>query len=193
MTRQTRLLLAGILLLGATRVSAQPTAGCLTGSPTQVFVAGGALYWCSAPNTWTPVSTGGGGVPAGAIVFVASGTCPATYTEVAALNGRLVRGTLAANADVGTTGGSDTVTPTFTGSAATTSAVSAGTPAGTVAAHTIVSTKQGTATGNVVTTATHVFTGSALGTHTHTVTAAGTIGAIDVRGAFLALIACQKN
>lgn len=83
------------------------------------------------------------GIPSGLISIVTSGICPAYWTEVTALNGVTLEGTLAANGDVGSTGGSDTVTPTlassaltaaaqnFTGSSGTTSAVSAGTPAGT--------------------------------------------------------------
>jgi len=111
------------------------------------------IYRCTATNTWTlhdPTSGGGSGLPAGAIVLVDAGTCPSGYTEQTGLNGRTVFGTLAANADVGTTGGADSLTPagtnsapgftgtagtvpaeTFTGSSATSSSVSAGTPAGT--------------------------------------------------------------
>jgi hypothetical protein len=159
-----------------------------------LIVVAGTIYWCSAPDTWTPISTGGSTtIPAGLVTFVVSGSCPTGWSEVTALNGVMLRGTLAANGDVGTTGGSDTATPTFTGTSATTSAVSAGTPSGTIPAHTVVSTKQGAATGNVVTTATHVFTGSALATHTHTVTATGTISAIATIPAFMRAIFCRKD
>lgn len=67
---------------------------------------------------------GGGGVPAGAILLIVSGSCPSGYVEETAFNGRLPLGTLAANSDIGTTGGSDNITPagtvsqpTFTGNA----------------------------------------------------------------------------
>lgn len=57
------------------------------------------------------VQTGGGGsVPAGSIVLIKSGTCPAGYAEDTDLTGRTIIGTVAANGDVGTTGGSDTIT-----------------------------------------------------------------------------------
>lgn len=240
-------------------------------------------------------------------LFLADGTCPAGFTEDTTYDGKMIRITRASHANVAGTGGSDSVTPTgsnsapaftgssgtvpaetFTGSSATSSSTSAGTPAGTngtgtvtpsgtvawpagvptytgtvntlaVTAHTVVSTKQGSSAGNVVTTATHAitgvpggtvawpagvptftgssattsaevvswpagvptftgsssttsaetFTGSALGTHSHTVTATGTNGtaaftpegtvaaptftgdALDNRPAYVNLIVCK--
>lgn len=86
--------------------------------------------------------------PSGGIILIDTGSCPATFDEVTAFNAHVVRGTLAANVDVGGTGGNDSYTPagtvaapTFTGSAATlTGSVAAPTftgSAGTVGAHTI--------------------------------------------------------
>lgn len=90
-------------------------------------------------------------LPSGLITLVISGTCAAGWTEVSALSGKTLIGTVAANGDVGTTGGSDTITPagtnsapSFTGSSAATSAVSGGTPAGTVAAPTFTGTSGST-------------------------------------------------
>jgi len=71
------------------------------------------LHECTAENTWTSAaSTSGQGaaLPSGAIVLILSGTCPAGFTQETALNGRFVLGTVAANGDVGTTGGSDSIT-----------------------------------------------------------------------------------
>jgi hypothetical protein len=133
--------------------------------------------------------------PSGAIFFITSGTCPAGTTQAADLVGKTLFGTSAANADVGGTGGSDSITPAgtiaypanvpgFTGTALGNhkhSVTAAGTVAwpsaptnvptytwaiGTLAIsnHTSVSSKQGSAAGNVVTTNTHSFTGSAGGT-----------------------------
>lgn len=158
-------------------------------------------------------------IPTGLITMILSGTCPIGWTEATALNGKMLRGTLAANGDVGTAGGAATITPTgtvtqptltmnsyipagtvaaptFTGSSVTTSAVSAGTPAGTNSTTTSGSTAiSATATaavavttgsGNSMATNAHThpththtvpaetFTGSAMATHTHTDTAAGT-------------------
>ena len=99
------------------------------------------------------LNVSGGVVPSGTVMLIVSGTCPSGWSQVASLNGLVVLGTLAANSDVGTTGGSNTVTPTvastsltaaaqtvnsltaaaqtFTGTTnQTTSATSAGTPAG---------------------------------------------------------------
>lgn len=80
------------------------------------------------------------GLPSGFIGMVISGTCPTGTTEVAALDGKTLFGTVAASANVGTTGGADTITPagtnsapSFSGSSATTSSDTAGTPAGSIA------------------------------------------------------------
>jgi hypothetical protein len=145
------------------------------------------LHVCTSIDTWTPPASGGG-VPAGLITFVITGACPSGWSEVTALAGKTLVGTLAANVDVGTTGGNDSITPTvnalsaaaqtFTGDSTTVPALAYGTlanawPAGTptiagvpglgtlaVTAHTVVATKQGASAGNVVTTATHAFTGA---------------------------------
>lgn len=144
-------------------------------------------------------------VPSGAIIILLSGTCPAGFTQVSALDGKTLVGTVAANGNVGSTGGADTITPagsvsapTFIGNSITSSAVSAGTPAGTNTAIT-AGTPAGTVSalttgadssttggvakaiaqtptfaGSALGTHTHAFTGSALSTHTHTTTATGT-------------------
>ncbi len=93
-------------------------------------------------------------VPTGSLIMVKSGSCPAGFSEDGSFDGVTVLGTRAFHGNVGTTGGSDDITPagtvaapiltmnsytpggsvaapTFTGtSAQATSAVSAGTPAG---------------------------------------------------------------
>src|SRR5882762_3143144 len=103
---------------------------------------GDVFTWVST-QTWRP--------PSGMIVLMISGTCPSGFTEVAALNGKMLKMTLAANGDVGQAGGSATITPigtvtapTFTGTPATTSAVSAGTPVGTNGVATAGATSAGT-------------------------------------------------
>lgn len=73
---------------------------------------GGTTTFLRADGTYaTPA---GGSLPSGLITFVLTGTCPGGFTEVSALNGRTLFGTVAANADVGTTGGADSVTPAGT-------------------------------------------------------------------------------
>lgn len=166
------------------------------------------------------------GVPSGMIGFIASGTCPSGWTELSSYAGEYVLATKAANSDVGTTGGSSSYTPAgtvaapvFTGSSVTTSAVSAGTPAGTnstvslaVTGTKMTTSGSGTAAatgvGSVtvstssqnVTIPAETFTGSALATHTHNVTAAGTNSApaftgtaATIRPPYIKLIPCQKN
>src|SRR5687768_8250976 len=83
--------------------------------PVGIFVktaAPAGVYVCAAVDTWAELSSGeGGGVPAGASILIDSGTCPTGYEENTALNGKTLIGTLAANKNVGTTVGSDTITP----------------------------------------------------------------------------------
>lgn len=243
------LLLVVLLTATISRITAQSQAvnsgatlpaSCLTGS-VYITTTTPGMSVCSAPNTWTAVPFGGTTIPAGLISVIASGTCPTGWTESSTLNGVMLRGTVAASGNVGQTGGADTITPTvasltaaaqtFTGSAATSSAVSAGTPAGTNGTVSItplltaiawpvgVPTFTGSAgtvpaqtfTGSSATTSavsggtpagtinalttgadssttggvakaiaqTPTFTGSALGTHTHTVTATGTNGTVS--------------
>ena len=184
------------------------------------------LYVCSAADTWSPISTSP--FPSNAIMLIDSGTCPTGFVEVSGLNGKTVLGTVAANGDVGATGGSDTITPTgaiawpagvptFTGSSANTTAVTAGTPAGTnstsattgncAASNVAIGTGAANAckaTAPNLTVSAQTFTGSALATHQHAVTATGTIawpagvptftGAqFDNRSAFVKWIACKKS
>ena len=111
------------------------------------------------------------------------------------LKGRVPVGLDAAQTEfdvMGKTGGAKTSTssgtvaaPTFTGtSAIATSAVSAGTPAGTINAHTTAADSTTTGgTAKVTGPASHTFTGSALGTHSHTLTPTGTNSAPAFTGA----------
>lgn len=148
------LLLAGAASLAGTGVlGSGPT---LPGScnPGDTFIKTAAttgLYFCDSSGAWQAVGSGGaGGLPTGAVVLITSGACPTGFTEATDLNGVMIRGTLAANGDVGTTGGSDSITPAGTNSAPTfagnalaahshtagtygADAASGGTPAGTIA------------------------------------------------------------
>lgn len=200
---------------GANSYGTSAPATCTTGDYFyKTTLPGRGAYDCTATNTWTQQGPAAGGLPSGVIVMIISGTCPTGFTEVAALNGKTIVGTVAANANVGTTGGSDTITPagTFTGNAWTPPAIAwpAGVPTysgalGTLAvtAHTVVSTKQGTSAGNVVTTATHAFTGvpggtvawpagvPTIGAYTPTGSFSGT--QFDNRSAFVRAIFCSKD
>lgn len=72
---------------------------------------------------------------AGDIVIRASGACGAGFAEVSSLEGKFLRGTLAANMDQGDTGGSDAITPTGANSNGAVSAHS-GTAVANHASHT---------------------------------------------------------
>lgn len=104
-----------------------------------------------------PLSGADGPVPVGGIILIDTGSCPAGYAEVAGFNGEMLRGTVAANADVGTTAGADNITP-----------------AGTVS--------QPTFTGNALAAHTHTFTGDALAAHTHTFTGNALSGGVRKGG-----------
>lgn len=120
-------------------------------------------------------------MPSGAIMLIDSGSCPSGWSEETGLNGKYLLGTIAANADVGGTGGSSSYTPSgsvsqpnFTGTAnQTTSAVSAGTPAGTNGTVSFTpagtnATASFTPSGSVAWPASvPTFTGSAMATHSH--------------------------
>jgi hypothetical protein len=160
-------------------------------------------------------------VPSGLVTFIVSGTCPIGWTQVSSLNGVMLRGTLVANGDVGGNGGNATITPTgtistpiFTGSQSTTSATSAGTSTGTNGTSSVTTTSGskagssagaytaigGSAVGSSFSVPAQIFTGSAMATHTHTITPTGTISiptftgvAIDPSPMYKKVIFCSAN
>jgi hypothetical protein len=157
-------LLVGTLMagLGAANDSRTPTMFVSGSTPPSAGVDVGYLWYDTAAGTlkvatstgpvvWAAVgggSSGGDPVPTGAILLMASGTCPATYVEETSLDGRMPIGTLTAHADLGTTGGADTLTP-----------------AGTINAQTFTGTLASLTHSGANVTST--FTGSAMGTHAH--------------------------
>jgi hypothetical protein len=173
------------LLLSPALIYGQPNTPCSTATynPVLANATGTILYICTTNNTWITVPV----TPSGSIVMITSGTCSAGWTEATELNGKTLVGTVAANNNVGTTGGSDSITPTGT--------VTAPTFTGTVntlavTAHTVVATKQGTASGNVVTTATHTITGIPGGTNSIPVFSGA---AFDNHPTFTRVIFCKKS
>lgn len=162
-------------------VGSTPTAG-------QVFTAdglGGAAFQNPASSS----------IPSGSIILITAGTCPAGFAEATELNGFTVIGTVAANGDIGTTGGSNTITPTgmvdaptFTGNALGTHTHGIGSyvataptftgSSGTIPAETISYPV------NVPTNSSITISGStgSEAAHTHSVTAAGTNGTGAVSG-----------
>lgn len=53
--------------------------------------------------------------PSGAITLTLAAACPGGFTQVTALDGKMPLGTLTAHGDVGSTGGNDNLTSSFTG------------------------------------------------------------------------------
>lgn len=158
-------LLVGILIVGlsASNDSRTPTMFVSASTPPSAGVDVGYLWYDTAagalkvvsstgPVVWTAVgggsSSGSDPVPTGAILLMATGTCPASYVEETSLDGKMPIGTLVANGDLGATGGADSLTP-----------------AGSINAQTFTGTLASlTHSGANVTSA---FTGSALATHQH--------------------------
>jgi hypothetical protein len=182
---------------------------CITGSQFIKSGASAGIYYCSATNTWTLSGGSGETVPAGSILLIATGTCPSGYVEETGLNGVTLVGTLAANGNVGNTGGNNNITPvgtnsvpTFTGNAlsnhahelpfhgGTTPRVTAGYGTGT----TIAATRA--LTNTTVTSAAPVLLSQSVtaGTPSGTVSAPTFTGTqFDNRSAFKFVIFCRKS
>ena len=142
--------------------------------------------------------------PIGSIFMSAVATNPATLlgfgTWAAFGTGRIPVGFDSGQTEfdtLGETGGAKTATPagtvaapTFTGTSnQATNAVTAGTPAGTINAHTTASDSNTTGgTAKVTGPGTHTFTGSAMGTHSHTLTPAGTNSAPSFTGSSMSIL-----
>ena len=170
---------------GITTWASSPDSTCGTGNtylPGSIGIeADNGHIWTCSGSSWFDESAAAG-VPSGFTGMITTGSCPSSYTQVTALNGAMPYGTLAANGDVGGTGGANTITPTvatltaaaqtFTGSSANTSAVSGGTPAGTNASGGFT---EGTLSWPA---GVPTFAGNALATHTHTLTPTGTNGTV---------------
>lgn len=200
-------IIVGTLALNA-RAACIPNTGTWT-----ITTTGASLGVCA--GDWSTVVTVGGtsSVPAGMIAMF-NGACPTGWTEYTGARGRVVVGVPAAGTLAATVGTALTdaqnraVTPTFTGSSANTSSVTAGTPAGTnstsattgnCAATNIAagtgSTTACKATAPNLTVSAQTFTGSALAGHQHAVTATGTVSAVataDVM-AYVQLRFCSKD
>lgn len=180
-----------------------PSTGCNEGD---VLKLTAGAWGCGA-------ASGGSAVPTGAILLIDSGTCPAGFAEVAGLSTRFPIGTVAANADVGGTGGSNTHTatgtnsvPTFTGAALAAHAhelpfqLAAATTFRPIAAATFGTGTSRAATGTQTTTANATSAAVALSQSVSAGTPAGTVSAptftgsgFDGRPAWLKVIYCKKT
>jgi hypothetical protein len=139
--------------------------------------------------------TGAGGLPSGIIVFTLS-ACPNGFSEVAGLGCKFVLGTVAANGDVGGTGGQDTITDVINH----THTVSVNDPGhshltqryptatGGSSGFTIDTSMSGTPANNTLPTA-NATTGITAGT----ANPAGGVASIDNRPAYIKLIGCVSN
>ena len=195
-----------VLTIGASL----PVGSCTEGNVFLLTSATVGIYFCNS-NTWQ--AAGIPGQSANAIQFIDTGTCPAGYSEVAGANGKTILGTVAANGDVGTTGGADTITPQGTNGAPTFT----GTPFTAVINHThplatgtgstgnfsqvigTVDTSSGGTGGSPTQTALGTLSGNPSG-GVASITPAGANSApvftgtpFDNRSAFVRWIACKKT
>jgi hypothetical protein len=67
-----------------------------------------------SPGEQGTPGTPGAGLVTGVTIVITSGTCPTGFSESTALSGKFLLGTVAANSDIGTTGGADSITPAGT-------------------------------------------------------------------------------
>lgn len=102
----------------ASAAVAQPATPCNPNSGSwSVSTSSAVFYVCASDGlSWLTVGGGGSSVPQGSILLILSGACPTGFEEATELNGQTLVGTLAANKDVGTTGGNDSITPAGTNS-----------------------------------------------------------------------------
>lgn len=123
-----------LVLLGVLGVTAVAVAQIRDSNGALVVpqLSGNANDVLKGDGTFGAAGGAGEGVPQGAILLILSGACPTGFEEATELNGKTIIGTVAANKDVGTTGGSDTITPEGTNSALTFT----GTPFSSVINHT---------------------------------------------------------
>jgi hypothetical protein len=188
--------------VGLSNVDNTSDAGKPVSSATQTALDGKQATLVSATNIKTIngstvlgsgdlVVSGGGGLAAGDIIIRLS-ACGAGFEEATELNGVTVIGTLAANADVGTTGGADTITGVINHTHPVTDPghvhvensnnVTTGGLRGWAAADT--STNTSTATGYSTASAT---------TGVTTTDPAGGVASLDNRSAFVRVIFCRKT
>lgn len=78
------------------------------------FTASTKAWSCVADVTSEAAPAPGASLPSGFVGLVVTGTCPQGTTQVGALDGKTLVGTVAANANVGGTGGADSITPAGT-------------------------------------------------------------------------------
>lgn len=185
-------------------------------------IAGGLLVVATLSFPQVKAQTPWGMYPAGIVSMIAAGTCPAGTVEVTALNGAMPLGTIAANGDIGTTGGSNTITPTVATLTAAAQTFT-GTPFSSVINHThaVTVTYQAQGGTTAATTGTHSMTSTATGGSARSLTSGdvvsattanpaggvssitpagtngtsavtGTLNSFDNRPAFIKVIFCQK-
>lgn len=140
----------------------RPTSGRIIGRA-MITNAAPATSWIVMFGTGVEGTSSGAALPSGLITMILAGSCPTGFTEVSALNGKMLRGTVAANGNVGTTGGNATITPTGTVAVDPITQVITHTHAVNITdpGHTHTLQAQGSTT--AATTGTHVMTSTATG------------------------------
>lgn len=189
-----RILTAGITAINSYNTTQQAAADAAAAAAAAIQFDADTTAMANRAKTLALVDK----IPAGVVVMVTS-SCPVGFSELATTNGRMLVGTLAINANVGTTGGSDNVTPTFTGNALANHAhelpfqFGSATNMRQIAAATFGTGTSRAATSQQAHTANTTSAAVALSQAVSGGTPAGTISAIDNRSAFIRVIFCIKT
>lgn len=171
-----------------------PPGPCIPGSIFTKVDGIVTLNLCAPDTTWAELVPAGGGLQSGMIVLSLS-ACGTGFSEATELNGVTLIGTLAVNGNVGTTGGSDTITQTLNH----THTANVNDPG-----HTHVQGVNSVATGGLsgytadTSTNTRVNSGystssGATGITVTTNNPAGGVASTDNRSAFIRVIFCRRN
>lgn len=141
-------------------------------------------------------TSGGSGVPTNGIILTLQSACPTGFAEVAALSGAMPLGTVAANTDVGDTGGSDSITTVLNH----THTVNVNDPGHTHGLQRYPTTTGGssgytadTSMSGTPTAVTLPMASATTGITATTSNPAGGVASIDNRSAFVKVIFCAKS
>ena len=172
------------LLLSGVVITAAPN----TASPNTIAPCTASEYVKGDGSCGNPA---GGSLPSG-LILLSLTACPSGFTEETALSGKFVLGTTAGAGNVGTTGGSDTVTTVLNHTHPVTDPGHSHltqrypTATGTSSGFTIDTSMSGTPTNNTLPTASAT-------TGVTTANPAGGVASIDNRPAFARVIFCRAN
>lgn len=203
-----KVILIGLFLLIPRFLSAQPLPCVPNVNSWTTTTTVATLKICNSDGSaWITFEASSSSIPTGSILLIDTGTCPTGFSEVSGLSTKTLIGTLAANKDVGTTGGNDNIiptgtnsVPTFTGNAITFTEVinhtHAVTSVGSSATGSTTNLTGASDTSSTTATATNPSGGVASFQKTPTGSVSAPIftgNSFDNRSAFVKIIFCKKT